>query len=88
MLSRLKNPPISALHTVDLLKSTNPENQSLELIRFLSQLSDISEGTSMSTSLKGIISESSFLTEVRHSLTHKVKVNDDVVGVARKIIKA
>lgn len=55
MLSRIKNPPISALHTVDILKSTSPENQGLELIRYLSQLSDISEGTSMSTSLKGII---------------------------------
>ena len=40
----------------------------------------------MLTSLRGKIEEGSFLVEMRHSLTHKVKINTCLIETIRAII--
>ena len=40
----------------------------------------------MSGSLQGILSESSFLTELRHNLTHKNMVKGSILSLARSLI--
>lgn len=40
----------------------------------------------MSSSLQGVINESSFLTEIRHNLAHKVKINNHLIKVALDLI--
>jgi hypothetical protein len=52
----------------------------------LSQLSDISEGVSMSSSLNNVIDESSFLTELRHNLTHKANIKGKILQMGKEII--
>ena len=56
------------------------------MIRFVSQLADLSSGVSVGSSLQGVLDESSFLTELRHSLTHKTMVKGTVLVLARKMI--
>lgn len=83
MMKRTKNPPISIIYTCQLLKKKSIEEYSLDIVRFISQLSDLSDGTSVSHSLQNVIDESSLLTEVRHSLTHKVKVEGYIIQICR-----
>jgi hypothetical protein len=59
---------------------------SLSIIRFVSQLSDVSEGVSVSSSLFNVIGESQLLTELRHNLTHKAMVKGKIIEVAKKLI--
>lgn len=40
----------------------------------------------MASSLQGIITESTFLTELRHNLTHKNMVKGSILTLARKLI--
>jgi len=40
----------------------------------------------MSSSLQGVINESSFLTEIRHNLAYKVKINNHLIKVAKDFI--
>lgn len=56
------------------------------MIRFVSQLADLSPGVSMSSSLYNILNESGFLTELRHNLTHKTMVKGTILQLARKLI--
>jgi hypothetical protein len=85
-LQRTRSPPIALSFTYQLLREKTEEELSLDLIRFISQLSDLSPGVSMSSSLYGVLSESSFLTELRHNLTHKTMVKGAVLQLARRLI--
>ncbi len=58
----------------------------MDIIRFVSQLADVSPGVSMNSSLHGILSESSFLTELRHSLTHKTMVKGTILLLGKSLI--
>lgn len=40
----------------------------------------------MASSLQGILGESSFLTELRHNLTHKTMVKGSILSLARRLI--
>lgn len=86
LLQRTKSPPIAITYTYHFLKDKTEEELSLDVIRFISQLADISQGVSMSSSLNGILTESSFLTELRHSLTHKTMVKGTILLLSRDMI--
>ncbi len=85
-MQRTKSPPIAITYTYHFLKDKTEEELSLDVIRFISQLADISQGISMSTSLHGILTESSFLTELRHSLTHKTMVKGSILQLSKTMI--
>jgi hypothetical protein len=68
------------------MRDKTEEELSLDVIRFVSQLADLSPGVSMSSSLYNVLKESSFLTELRHSLTHKTMVKGSILQLARKLI--
>jgi hypothetical protein len=55
LLQRTKSPPIAITYTYHFLKDKTEEELSLDVIRFISQLADISQGVSMSSSLNGIL---------------------------------
>lgn len=86
LLQRTKSPPIAITYTYHFLKDKTEEELSLDVIRFISQLADISQGVSMSSSLNGILGESSFLTELRHSLTHKTMVKGTILLLSKNMI--
>lgn len=86
LLHRTKNPPISIIYTLEFLRDKSSQEHSLDIIRFISQLSDLSEGYSVSTSLRDVIGESSFLTEIRHNLTHKTMVSKELIDVSKELI--
>jgi len=86
ILHRTKSPPIAINYTYQFLKDKTEEELSLDVIRFVSQLADLSPGVSMSSSLYNILRESGFLTELRHSLTHKTMVKGSILQLARKLI--
>ena len=83
LLQRTKNPPISIVYTHEFLRPKSNEEYALDIVRFVSQLSDLSDGVSVSSSLQSVIMESSLLTEVRHNLTHKGMVSNDIVKLCR-----
>ena len=85
-LRRTKSPPLAVTYTYHFLKDKSEEELSLDVIRFISQLADVSPGVSMSGSLHGILSESAFLTELRHNLTHKTMVKGNILLLGRKLI--
>lgn len=85
-MHRTKSPPLAITYTFHFLKDKNEEELSLDVIRFVSQLADVSSGVSMSSSLHGLLTESAFLTELRHSLTHKAMVKGSILFLSRKLI--
>jgi len=86
LLHRTKSPPLAITYTYHFLKDKTEEELSLDIIRFVSQLADVSPGVSMNSSLQDILSESSFLTELRHSLTHKTMVKGTILLLGRRLI--
>jgi len=84
-LRRCRNPPISAVYTYELLIPKPIASYALDVVRFVSQLADLSKGASISESV-GILKEGSLLSEIRHSLTHKQMVGDTMISLARKLI--
>lgn len=85
-MHRTKSPPLALTYTYHFLTDKTEEELSLDVIRFVSQLADLSQGVSMSSSLQGILSESSFLTELRHSLTHKTMVKGSILQLGKSLI--
>lgn len=55
LLHRTKSPPLALTYTYHFLKDKSEEEVSLDVIRFVSQLSDLSSGVSMASSLQGIL---------------------------------
>jgi protein involved in ribonucleotide reduction len=55
LLQRTKSPPIAITYTYHFLRDKTEEELSLDVIRFISQLADLSQGVSMSSSLKWIL---------------------------------
>lgn len=86
LLHRTKSPPLAVTYTYHFLKDKSEEELSLDVIRFVSQLADLSPGVSMASSLQGILTEGTFLTELRHNLTHKNMVKGSILSLARKLI--
>ena len=62
LANRTKNPPISIIYTRAFLQNKSDEEHGLDIVRFISQLSDLSEGVSVASSLRDVIGESSLLT--------------------------
>jgi hypothetical protein len=56
LLHRTKSPPLALTYTYHFLVDKTEEELSLDVIRFVSQLADLSQGVSMSSSLHGILS--------------------------------
>jgi hypothetical protein len=86
LLQRSKSPPLALVYTCRFLRDKSEEELSLDVVRFVSQLADVSPGVSMSGSLHGILTESAFLTELRHNLTHKTMVKGSILALARQLI--
>jgi hypothetical protein len=86
LMHRTKSPPLALTYTHHFLKDKSEEELSLDIIRFVSQLADLSTGVSMASSLHGILEESSFLTELRHNLTHKTMVKGSILSLAKRLI--
>lgn len=86
LLQRTKSPPLALTFTYHFLSDKTEEELSLDVIRFISQLADLSQGVSMSSSLHGILGESGFLTELRHSLTHKTMVKGSILQLGKMLI--
>ena len=55
-LKRTKSPPLAVTYTYLFLMQKNQEELSLDILRFISQLADLSPGVSMSGSLHNILS--------------------------------
>jgi len=55
MLHRTKSPPIAVTYTYHFLRDKTEDELSLDVIRFVSQLADLSPGVSMSSSLHNIL---------------------------------
>lgn len=47
LLRRSKNPPLSAQYTYELLSDKSTAAYGLDIVRFISQLADLSQGTSI-----------------------------------------
>lgn len=60
-LRRCRNPPISAVYTYELLMEKPMASYALDVVRFVSQLADLSKGSSISESV-GILKEGSLLS--------------------------
>lgn len=84
--SRSKHVPLAITYTLEFMKAANEAELSLTLIRFISQLADVSAGVSMASSLHYVLDDSSLLTEIRHSLTHKAKANGEILSMSRRMI--
>ncbi len=56
VLHRTKSPPLALTYTFHFLSDKTEEELSLDVIRFVSQLADVSPGVSMGSSLHGILS--------------------------------
>lgn len=85
LLRRSRAPPISVVYTYELLRPKEAQSYALDLVRFVSQLADLSEGSSVSESVS-MLGEGSFLSEIRHSLTHRYMPSEEIILLARKLV--
>ena len=86
VMHRTKSPPLAVIYTYQFMKDKTEEELSLDVIRFISQLADLSPGVSMSGSLHNVLAETAFLTELRHNLTHKTMVKGNILSLGRQLI--